>query len=62
MAPFHVILATGKGQRSLFERLDLKKEKEFQVNEVAFPAAEHISFGDLNGIRKTRLFVIRKVS
>lgn len=61
MAPFHVILATSKGQRSLFERFDLKEE-EFQVNEVAFPAAEHISFRDLNDIRKTGLFVIRKVS
>lgn len=61
MAPFHVILATGKGQRDLFERFDLE-EKEFQVDEVAFPAAESLSAGDLTDIRKTGLFLVRKVS
>jgi len=61
MAPFHVILATGKGQRSLFERFELKEE-QFQVDEVAFPAAEYISLGDLKDFRKTGLFVIRKMS
>lgn len=61
MAPFHVILATSKGQLDLFERNKLKKEI-FQVDEVAFPAVEHISFGDLGDIRKAGLFLIRKAS
>ena len=61
MAPYHVVLATSKGQRDLFERFGLK-EKEFQVDEVAFPAANTISLRDLTDIRKTGLFIVRKMS
>lgn len=61
MAIFHVILATSEAQKTLFERFNLTEEK-FQVDEIAFPTAENISLGDLKNIRKTGLFVTRKIS
>lgn len=61
VAPYHVIQATSKGQRRLFERHRLNEET-FRVKEVAFPAPERLSAKDIKDPRRTALFFIRKVS
>ena len=59
--PFHVILATSKGQLRLFERFDLKEIK-FSVQEVAFPALDKLSTKDFYNPRQVSLYALRKVS
>mgnify|MGYP001439616392 CR=1 FL=1 len=61
VAPYHVILATSKGQRRLFERHGLREEA-FKVKEVAFPAPESLNTTDLKSVRRTALYLIRKAS
>lgn len=61
MPPYHVILATSRGQRALFTRFDLR-ETMFQVQEVAFPAPETFSFKYLSQPRTAGLFFVRKLS
>jgi len=58
-APFHVLLATTKGQRSLFNRFGLQ-EIEFDVRQINFPAPEY--FKNIRGLRQTGLYLIRKIS
>lgn len=61
MPPYHVMLATTKGQRRLFERFRLI-EREFRVTEVAWPAPETLgSYRSMN-IRSVALFFARRVS
>ncbi len=58
-APYHVMLATTKGQRALFERFGLK-EIRFDVRQISFPAAEN--FRDAATARQKALYLTRKVS
>jgi SAM-dependent methyltransferase len=57
--PYHVMLATTKGQRLLFERFGLE-ELKFQVKQINFPAPD--TFADSKGARNKALYLIRKAS
>jgi SAM-dependent methyltransferase len=57
MPPFHVVLATARGQRALFERLGLRTIA-FEVEEIAWPAPSHRP-GSAKG---TALWAARKAS
>jgi len=46
MAPYHVLMATSKGQRSLFQRFGLS-ELEYSLREVAWPAPSKLTLGDI---------------
>lgn len=59
--PFHVILATAKGQRDFFKRFGLE-ETEYVLDEIAFPAAEKLSSSILSNPRQLGLFTLRKIS
>ncbi len=61
MAPYHVLLATAKGQRLLFQRLGLQ-ELEYVISEVAWPAPARLSLSDLRRPRSLGLFLLRLVS
>jgi len=61
MPPYHVILATSKGQRRFFQRFGLK-ELEFLLSEVAWPAFNTLSLRDLRHPREVGLFCLRRVS
>jgi SAM-dependent methyltransferase len=59
--PYHVILATAKGQRTLFDRLGLETI-EFDITEVDWPAPSRITIPDLTSPRHLVLFVVRQAS
>jgi SAM-dependent methyltransferase len=61
MAPYHVMLATAHGQRTLFNRFGLE-ELEYTVHEVAWPAPNRLSFSDLSSPRAVGLFTARRFS
>lgn len=61
MPPFHILLATTKGQKQLFLRNGLE-DVIFTEQEVDFPAPSKISLGELSNIRRTTLFGLRKLS
>lgn len=61
MAPYHVMLATAYGQRTLFKRFGLE-ELEYSVREVAWPAPNRLSFSDLKRPRAVGLFTARRFS
>lgn len=61
MPPYHVTLATARGQREFFTQLGLQ-ELEFDVTEVDWPAPSRISPRDLRNPRTTALFALRRVS
>jgi SAM-dependent methyltransferase len=61
MPPFHVILATSKGQRDFFNRFGLK-EIEYSVSEIDFPAPDRLSFSVVSNPRRLALFTLRKIS
>ena len=61
MAPYHVLLATAWGQRTLFKRFGLE-ELEYSVREVAWPAPNRLSFSDLKRPRAVGLFTARRFS
>jgi SAM-dependent methyltransferase len=61
MAPYHVMLATAHGQRTLFGRFGLE-ELEYTVHEVAWPAPNRLSFSDLKDARAVGLFTARRLS
>jgi SAM-dependent methyltransferase len=61
MAPYHVLLATGVGQRRLFERFGLK-EVEFSLSEVSWPAPSELGLSDLKRLRPVALFLLRRLS
>jgi SAM-dependent methyltransferase len=58
MAPYHVLLATAKGQRMLFRRLGLK-EMEYVIREVAWPAPSRLSLSDVRRPRALGLYLLR---
>ena len=60
-APYHVLLATARGQRELFRRCGLR-EVEFSVSEVAWPAPRRLSRPELRRPRSVGLFVLRRLS
>ena len=61
MAPYHVILATAKGQQLLFERFGLE-ELEYSIAEVSWPAPSRLSFSDTLNPRSVGLFLLRRCS
>jgi SAM-dependent methyltransferase len=60
-APYHVILATSRGQRLFFQRFGLE-ERAFRSWEVSWPAPSRLSGPDLRSPRRVALFVLRRVS
>lgn len=61
MAPYHVMLATAKGQRMLFERLGLD-ELEYSIHEVSWPAPSKLSRTELGSPRSVGLYALRRCS
>jgi hypothetical protein len=61
MAPYHVMLATSRGQRDFFKRFGLE-EIEYSLEEVAWPAPASLRLADLGKPRALVLFVLRRFS
>ena len=61
IAPYHVLLATAKGQKCLFQRHGLR-ELEYTLREAAWPAPDKLSRHDLNDLRLVGLFTLRRLS
>jgi hypothetical protein len=61
MAPYHVMLATARGQRAFFERFGLVAT-EFRLQEVAWPAPSRLSGSELFHPRSLILFMLRRLS
>jgi SAM-dependent methyltransferase len=61
MPPYHVSLATSKGQREFFRRFGLE-EIRCEIFETAHPAPQSLALGDLKSPRSTSLFLLRKIS
>jgi SAM-dependent methyltransferase len=61
MAPYHVLLATSRGQRTLFSRLGLA-EIEYSVSEVEWPAPSRLSPAVIRNPKAFILFVVRRTS
>lgn len=61
MAPYHVVLATARGQRACFDRFGLR-HIEFRIQEVAWPAPSRLAFSDLFHARTVGLFALRRLS
>ena len=61
MAPYHVLLATARGQRLLFGRLGLE-EMEYVTREVAWPAPSRLSLSDFRRPRSLGLYLLRLAS
>jgi hypothetical protein len=61
MAPYHVILATSKGQQLLFQRLGLQRV-EHSISEVEWPAPIRLAISDITQPRVTMLFALRSLS
>ncbi len=61
MAPYHVILATSKGQQLLFERLGLHS-LEYLISEVEWPAPSRLMASDIAKPRVAMLFALRSLS
>lgn len=56
MPPYHVLLATRRGQRRFFERFGLY-ELTFSLSEVAWPAPSRLGTRDLRSPRRVGLFL-----
>lgn len=61
MAPYHVLMATSRGQRFLFHRFRLS-ELEYSLHEVAWPAPSKLRLRDLTRPKQAGLFALRRVS
>jgi SAM-dependent methyltransferase len=61
MPPYHVLLATSKGQRAFFQRSGLR-EVEYTVDEVAWPAPAQLAASVLADPRALGLFLLRRAS
>ena len=61
MAPYHVMLATARGQRAFFERFGLE-EAEFSISEISWPAPARLSSVNLRQPRSVGLFLLRRLS
>jgi 2-polyprenyl-3-methyl-5-hydroxy-6-metoxy-1,4-benzoquinol methylase len=61
MAPYHVLMATSKGQRLLFHRFGLS-ELEYLLREVAWPAPSKLTIRDIARPKQAILFALRRLS
>jgi 2-polyprenyl-3-methyl-5-hydroxy-6-metoxy-1,4-benzoquinol methylase len=61
MAPYHVMMATSKGQRLLFQRFGLI-ELEYLLHEVSWPAPSKLTIGDMSRPKQATLFALRRLS
>jgi len=61
MAPYHVMMATSRGQRLLFHRFGLS-ELEYSLHEVAWPAPSRLRLGDITRPKEATLFAMRRLS
>jgi SAM-dependent methyltransferase len=61
MAPYHVMMATSKGQRFLFQRFGLA-EIEYSLHEVAWPAPSKLTVRDVGVPKQAALFAMRRLS
>ncbi len=61
MPPYHVLLATAQGQRSLFGRFGME-ELVYQVHEVSWPAPARFGRALLRHPRSLALFTLRRLS
>jgi SAM-dependent methyltransferase len=61
MPPYHVLMATGRGQRFLFQRFGLS-ELKYSLHEVAWPAPSKLCLRDIARPKQATLFVLRRVS
>lgn len=61
MAPYHVVLASSVGQRTLFRRFGLA-EVEYRVHEVAWPAPNYLTSRNILRPREVALFLLRRAS
>jgi SAM-dependent methyltransferase len=61
MAPYHVMLATARGQLILFERFGLETI-EYRLKEVSWPAPSRLSWGMLRSPRAWGLYALRRCS
>jgi SAM-dependent methyltransferase len=61
MAPYHVLLATAKGQRVFFQRFGLE-ELEYSLTEVSWPAPDRLFVSDYKRPRSVALFCLRRLS
>jgi SAM-dependent methyltransferase len=61
MAPYHVLIATSRGQRSLFQRFGLS-ELEYSLHEVAWPAPSRLRLRDVARPKQATLFALRRLS
>src|SRR5205085_1308835 len=61
MAPYHVLLATARGQREFFRRFGLE-EIEYTLREVSWPAPSGLMLADLGRPRAVGLFALRRCS
>lgn len=61
MAPYHVLLATARGQREFFVRFGLR-EREFRLSEVAWPAPARLTRSVATSPRAAALWGIRRAS
>ncbi len=61
MPPYHVLLATAEGQRSLFQRFGLQ-EREYLLREVSWPAPGALCWGNLTQPRILGLYFLRRLS
>jgi SAM-dependent methyltransferase len=61
VAPYHVSLATIKGQRSLFKRMGLE-ELQFDVFETSHPAPERLTKNVMKSLRLISLYTLRSAS
>ena len=61
MAPYHVLMATSKGQRLLFQRFGLS-ELEYLLHEVSWPAQSKLTIADIARPKQAILYAIRQLS
>jgi SAM-dependent methyltransferase len=61
MPPYHVILATARGQKMFFDRLGLGMLM-FSMREVSWPAPVRLTPSDLLQLRRCVMFGVRRLS
>ena len=61
MAPYHILLATAKGQQAFFRRFGLTPVL-FSMTEVAWPAPGRLEWSDIGRLRTLVLYFVRRLS
>lgn len=61
MAPYHVLLASARGQREFFKRFGLQ-EIEYRVHEAAWPAPATLPLRNWLKVRPAGMFLLRRLS